>query len=241
MATAINRIDLLVHPFYHTPIVEATKTAYSEAQGKKLLEIWKGHVDEVAKDRSRLLLMVSAPFKLAWQMKLFKELTAYTERRLGKRLGLFRELHKGHPISNYKRTGYKTFQAFAGNNGFKVDALKVKTRGFGEYTDQCVVDFLIGLNRFVGLQNVIPYRNRQSALIARKSVGWALKPWEIPKLLETAEGREKLRRKARRYARRRRLKANLAADLERKLGKMKFTGKNLFKPRTHLMKKRPMA
>lgn len=238
----IKRIDLLVDPFYVVPSLgNKTVPEYSEAEGKKLLEIWKKHVDETAKDPNRLLLLVVTPSRTKWQDKLFDQLKTYIGDRLGKRQGYFRELHKKTPILDHHFQKFKTFEAFAKKNGFEVNPGKVKTRALGEYTNSCVTDYLIGLNRFIGLKNVIPYRNRQSTIIPRKSIAGFLGPWEIPELMKTSEGRAKLRKWAKEYIKTRRKKANIAAIIERDLGKMKFEGETLFKPRPHLMKKKRKA
>jgi len=238
-ALQINRIDMIVHPFYRTPILKPSKPAYTRVQGKKLLEVWKKHVDEVASHPDRLLL-ISPPnlYGTKWQNELKKELFDYAKKQLGERIGFFFGIGKAKPIFDHKMRKFKTFDGFAAKNGFKVNPDKVKTRSLGEYTHSCVVDYLIGLNKFVGLKKVIPYRNEQSTIIARKSIGAHLKGWEVPELMKTAKGRAKLRRKAKKYIKLRGLKANLAADVERKYAGLKFEGKNLFKPRPHLMKKK---
>jgi len=231
----INRIDLLVHPFYVvTSFRNRAVPPYNEAQGKKLLKVLKKHIDEVAKDPSRLLLLVETPKRTEWQDKLYEKLNDYIEKKLGKRHGYFRAIKDKLPILDRDFQKFKTFKTFAKKNGFTLDPSKVKTRSLGEYTNICVTNYLVRLNKFIGLKNVIPYRNEQSTIIPRKSVGGYLKPWEIKQFMKTAEGKVELKLKAEKFRDFRWNKANRLAKLEGK-------GEKFFKPRTHLMKKKRRA
>ncbi len=215
----IKRIDLLAHPFYDPRLEQGSPPIpYNKEQAGKLLEIWKQHVDEAAKDPNRLLFISPTLRQTKWQAKLSRQLVNYARKRLGERFGFFRKQKAKFPFHDQKGFACRVFEDFTGRR-FKVNPNMVKTRGFGEYTNSCVVDYLTELNLHVGLPEPIPYRNRQSAVLLRKSVGADFKPWELKELLKTAEGRRKLRENATKYILRRREKANALA---RKLGKKPF-------------------
>ncbi len=216
----IKRIDLLVHPFY-SPEHQAGVIPYTREQAERLLEIWKRHVDEAAKDENRLLLMAPAPHQKQWQKALNQEIVGYAKHKLGKRFGFFRKPSRKEFFCDHLGSAFRTFEGFLAKNHFVVNSGKLKTRSLGEYTNSCVVDYLANLNVHVGLKNIIPYRNSQSTVILRKSVGADFKAWKMEEMLKTEEGRAQLMENAKKYIARRREKA-------RQLAKLYGQGKNLF-------------
>ena len=86
-------------------------------------------------------------------------------------------------------------------------------------------------NQYVGLENPIPYRNSQSTLLARKSVGADFKPWTLKDLMKTAQGKAILKKTGKKYAWRRLENPNRLLE---KLG----LGRPHYKQRPHLMKKK---
>lgn len=207
----IKRIDLLVHPFFKPKPKQGEKMPhilYTKKEAGKLLQIWKKQVNEAAKDPNRLLLITPTNRQTDWKKNLSKELIVYAKKRMGKRIGFF--LHPGskYDYLNNKSQEFSTFKHYAKLNELRVNSKTVKTRGFGEYTNSCVLEFLTELNLQVELKDPIPYRNRQSTLLARKSVGADFKPWSLKDLMKTSRGRKILSYAGERYAWRRRENAN---------------------------------
>ncbi len=216
----ITRIDLLVHPFYN--LVQGD--SYKKEESKFLFGLWKKHIDEIAKDPARLLFVSPA-----YEGSRVRTLLHYANKKLGDRFATFNDIDEIFKDGNEKE--FKGIDAFAKAKKFKIGSEKVKTRGFGEYTNKCVTTFLIALNKAIKLKNPVPYRNKQSTLLPRKSVSIDGKGY--PKtlnrtmLLATKEGREKLREMIQEHGNRRRKRANQESQ-----GK----GFKDFKPRTKLMK-----
>lgn len=222
----IKRIDLLVHPFY-----SFGGSKYNKEKVNFLADLWKEHIREVAKDPNRLLFIT--PDK--HDPKIGK-LLRHAKKKLGNRFGTFD--FKAPTYVNHTRfedsrgNEFESFGAFAKANGFKVDSRKVKTRGLGEYTNNCVTYWLSALNKKIGLENPIPYRNRQSTLLPRKSVSIGKtgypKPWNRTALLKTKKGREIIRKRMKEHMRNRIAVAN---------EKIQGRGLKNFESRTQLMKR----
>lgn len=204
----IKRIDLLVHPFYGPVKGKGERAIYTKEEAKKLLKIWKEHIDEAARDPNRLLLVTPTRVQTKSQALLSKELIGYAKKKMGKRIGFFCSTGSKYDYTNYKKQGFATFKDYAKTNGFKVNAKTVKTRGFGEYANSCVLEYLTELNLQVGLKDPVPYRNRQSTILARKSVGAEFKPWKLKELMKTVEGRKTLKHAGMKYGWRRRETVN---------------------------------
>ena len=225
----IKRIDLLVHPFFYV------RKHYTEKEAGELLKLWKSHVDEVAKDPSRLLLIVRSSIQSIPQKKMGRELVKYAKQTLGNRAGLFENPKGKSPFHDNLGKPFKRFEDYLAAKDFRVNFRTVKTRGLGEYNHVCVTEYLTKLNVHVGLENAIPYRNRQSTILPRKSVGsydylLAVKHLLRSKeLTKTQKGRRLLKKAGEHYAKRRLKKANM-------LAKQHWGEKNYFKPRTHLKK-----
>ncbi|MBN2067918.1 MAG: hypothetical protein JW744_05610 [Candidatus Diapherotrites archaeon] len=229
----IKRIDLLVHPFYYRET--SRKQFYGREGARSLLNLWKKHIDEVAKDPNRLLFITpqglgfgqgekKAVTDRQMRSQMQEQLVEYAERKLGKRLAFFAE--PGLAVATIKDCRGRVFDSFKEYkeaNRFKLDLKSLKTRGLGEYTNYCVADYLTALNMVTGMKNIIPYRNRQSTILARKSVSGSEKeyprPWELKDLNKTREGRERLFELMEKYLKKRREKAN---GLARKYGKHYF-------------------
>ncbi len=227
----IKRIDLLVHPFHYPG--SFFKIPYTKKEAKDLFKIWKKQIDKAAADPNRLLLFFPTVHYRGWQKKLIGQQEAYAKKKLGKRFGFFhKEGKKGKPFYNSTGIGSATFETFLLENGFRANPKKVKTRGFGEYTNSCVLKFLTELNMQIGIKDPIPYRNRQSTVLARKSVGADFKPWTLKDLMKTAAGRAILKKAGEKYAWRRLENANRLLE---KLG----LDRQPYKPRPHLMKRKP--
>jgi len=249
-ALEIKRIDLLVHPFFYRP--KSKKQRYGKPEAEFLLDLWKEHVDEVARDPNRLLFITTQGLGASkkaggngsqreMRIKMVKQLVDYAESRLGERFARFAE--PGHLYVTIKTSGngkgknsgrvFTTFREYKKESGLKIDPKSLKTRGLGEYTNQCVVEYLTWMNKSVGLKNIIPYRNSQSTILARKSVSGSKKaypmPWELKDLNKTTAGREMLRKWMQKYIREKREKANERARRYKK---------KEFEPRPHLMKKK---
>ncbi len=229
-ALEIKRIDLLVHPFYGPVKSPKSRAVYTKQEAKELLKIWKRHIDEVAKDPSRLLLISPTNVQTKGQAKLSKELIAYAEKKMGKRIGFFFHPESKHEFLNSGMQPFKIFGQYTQASGIKIDSKTVKTRAFGEYTNSCVLDFLTELNKSVGLENPLPFRNRQSALMVRKSVGADFKPWRLKNLMKTPQGRSALKKKAKEFTVRRIRNANRVAQ---KLG----WGTDYYEPRSKKKKR----
>ncbi len=238
-ALEIKRIELLVYPFFGLGI------SYGKIEADKWFKLWKKHIDEVARDPNRLLLIkqeIQVGKSLRGMieendlLKLAKtkELVEYAKKELKERFGFYEPDKSKFAFYDYLEKGFKSFGKFAKAKGFAVDAKKVKTRGFGEFTIGCITDYLIKLNKKIGLKNVIPYRNRQSTILPRKSIAFHChypKPWKLKDLLKTDAGKKIIQSKMEKYIERRRAEANW--QLGRQRGSVKQ-----FKPRPHLMKKR---
>ncbi len=222
-AVEIERIDLLVHPFFSL----GNPGTYKKKDGKFLFELWKEHIDEIAKDPARILFISPA-----YEGALIKKLLNYANKKLGGRFATF--ISNTLVFVDGKGKKIEGFRTFAKAKEFKINSEKVKTRALGEYTNKCVTDWLIVLNKEIGLKNPVPYRNTQSTLLPRKSVSSKKKgypkPWELARLLKEPGGKKKLREMMLKHGNARRKKANQESQ-----GK----GFKEFKPRTHLMKKKP--
>lgn len=227
-ASEIKRIDLLVHPFFSIGAhaiepFDYDFKIYTDKEAKELLELWKKHVDEVVKDPNRLLFVSPASSDPK-----AKEILKYAKQQLGDRFAIF--IASAGSFKDAKGKKFEKFEKFTVAKGFKVNADTVKTRSLGEYTNSCVGKYLTVLNKEIGLKNPIPYRNRQSTVIPRKSVGkYSL--WAIRKPKRTIEGKIATREKARNHANARFKSANTLAEKY-------LSSKNNFKPRTHLKRKR---
>ncbi len=214
----IKKIDLLVHPFFYR------RDHYSKEEAGMLLKTWKRHIDEVAKDPNRLLFACPSGVQSDPQKKRSRELFKYAKETLGKRFGLFAKPKSKNPF--YDNTGkpFTNFESLMLNKGFVVKPSQVKTRAFGEYTHVCVTDYLTKFNIHVGLQNIIPYRNKQSTIMPRKSVGSyddLLKVKDVlrsKELAKTPEGKKLLKELSQKFSERRIKKANMIA-MERWGGK----------------------
>jgi len=223
----IKRIDFIVHPFYDL------FARYSPENAEYLLQMWKEHIDEAAKDKNKLLFVLSTVTS-SDQTKISDALLRYAKRKMRERfcetegsdtLGYF--VHKG------KR--FKNFNDFAKANGFAVNKKRVRTRGLGERTNACVAGFLTRLNIQIGLPNPIPYRNPQSTVLPRKSVAGKREypfPWRLKKLMRTASGKEQVRRQMQKYIKERQAKANRLAAVYLS-EKIPFKPRNLKPKRKH--------
>ena len=173
----IKRIDLLVHPFFSMRFPETMKFR---------LEMWERHVDEVAADPHRLLAAV--PIGGISEAKETRQLLSYARKKLRKRFFLLEPAR----WARAKNGGVVSLKDFLESRGFAVNPGKVVTRGFGEFTHACVFSWLTGLNKTLGMPNPIPYRNRQSTVMPRKSVaggGEYFMPWDLPELKKSAKAR----------------------------------------------------
>jgi hypothetical protein len=211
----IKRIDLLVHPFYREK-----PRKYRKKNALFLLDLWRKHVDEVAAGPTRLLLIAPiAGQRRGLRKKLTKALQGYAKTKLGKRFGFFQK--KGNLFLDCQGQSFLTFEEFMKANGFTVEPSKVKTRALGEWTNVCMANYLTRLNREIGMPNPIPYRNRQSTILPRKSIAYQAEypmPWQLKELNKTAAGREKLKRWMQKYIviRRKKAKDLGAKDLEKR-------------------------
>ena len=219
----IKTIDLLVDPFHYPG--NQSDIPYTPQEGVELLYIWKGCIDKAAADPNRLLLIRPSRHHAVWQRELNNELEAYAKRKMGERFGFFKYPDSRHEFLN------KNLESFEILKHFKINPKTVKTRGFGEYTTMCVIEMLTKLNIKIGLENPVPYRNRQSALLVSKSMGADFKPWKIRKLKKTAQGRTSLKKAGEKYTYRRREKA-------KRLSELYLTPIPHYQPRPHLMKKK---
>jgi hypothetical protein len=207
----IKRIDLLVHPFFDKR--EGMAIYYNQAQSKKIFKIWKGHIDEAAKDPNRLLLFI--PVETGKQnpwLSQARELQNYASEKLGKRYGLFLQEGKEIVFRDRKNKPFKTLKGFLGAYNSYADISKIKTRGLGELDNACIFECLARLNEKIGMANPIPYRNGQSTVLARKSVG-SYPIWQLSEMAKTQKGREKIRELAQKRAKERVWKAESSAEL----------------------------
>lgn len=206
----IRRIDLLVHPFCGYASANSGGLLYTKAQAAELLSIFESHIDEAGRDKSRLLLLTPSPVQSKSQRQLYGKLVSHARKRLGKRFGFFWQDNR-NLFKDCNGIGYKTLEDFLTAQKSRIDRLSVKTRGLGEYATACVLYSLLELNRQIGMPDPIPYRNRQSTVLARKSVDVEFKPWELKELMKTAAGRKLLKNKGLAYAESKRGAANMFA------------------------------
>ncbi|MFA4854958.1 MAG: hypothetical protein WC634_00010 [archaeon] len=220
----IRRIDLLVHPFCGRISANDSDIFYSAEQGAELLKIWESHIDEAGRDRSRLLFLTPTGLQSKSQKELYKKLLSHAKEKLGERFVFFEKPNSRSQFNDLDGFPYQTLEALLLAKHFRINRLRVKTRGLGEFARGCVPACLFGLNKLIGMPDPVPYRNSQSVVLVRKSVGMEFRPWELGELMKTTAGRKLLKSKGKAYAKNRRNSANNVAI---KNGK----GANYFKPR----------
>ena len=124
--------------------------------------IWYKHIDEIAADPKRALIIVHGVGNV--------EETAIEKYAVEKLHGRCLVRHGGgfYTDFNGKKFAYpkKAFE----NNGFQVSSERIKTRGFGEFTLACVVNYTYLINKDLGMKNPVPYKNPQSTLLPKKSI-----------------------------------------------------------------------
>ena len=147
MPQEIKQIDLLVHPFFDYAGEDEKRYEgnYGRIEAEIMLEIWKASIDEIAKDKSRILVLVSSTLRkknleragdddLVWKvMKRSKihisiewELLKYADEKLDDRLFFCQSSITKKVGNNLQRLNF--------------DAKKVVVNAYGEWTVECVKD-----------------------------------------------------------------------------------------------------
>lgn len=129
----ISSIDLMVHPFF-THVSCCTKLAqpFTTEEADTFLEMWKGEIDQIKKDRGRILVMIGG-FLTEERFGAIKKgektnpkgyepkLAEYSSKELDGRLFFFYDTLEGKPLEQVKRM-------LAG---------AVKVCVYGEWTSAC--------------------------------------------------------------------------------------------------------
>ena len=212
----ISMIDLGVHQFFgmqtkkEGSLPAKRNFTYTKGHSDQLFAVWKKHITEEVVPHPGRLFMCD-PITPYWseEKQLVDELINYAKARLGNRFAEYTISERGiGRIVDHNGNPFFRFDNFMQENGFSFNPSKIMTRGFGEYTSQCVPWELASLNVMIGMKNYVPYQNPHSFVLWKKSVPYRKEhffPWEVAKLrkrdvLEIRERMQKFMRVRRRTA-----------------------------------------
>ncbi|MFA5763411.1 MAG: hypothetical protein WC915_01210 [archaeon] len=168
----IKQIDLLAHPFFEL----GYSKVLPEDKIKVYMSLWKKRIDEIAQDKTRVLVIAPQDSPNKFDL----EIITYASKKLGNQFLLMKDNGKVFETHSKKRFG--TINEALSNSGHSFDKDKIKTKGYGQFTNNCVIFQLRHLNKAIGMQNPLPQKNVQSQVLWKLSFPVSHEhpyPWEL--------------------------------------------------------------
>ncbi len=178
-AKEIRRFYYIIHPFYHRVQPGTADRKLTEAEVQEITRGWYKTILQVARDKEAVLIIdpnidiygkgsrkVARAIGKETGVAEITALVKYARKAVGNRLLV---TSNGEYIDAEGRR-FITPKAALMKNGFFFYPGEIRTEGMGEYTLQCVFQQTTILNHDLGMPNPVPWKNRQSTILPKKSI-----------------------------------------------------------------------
>ena len=175
----IKRFYFIIHPFYHRIQPRTADREVTDAEAKEVATEWYKTIHEAYRDKESVLIVhpnidiysegshkVAKMLGFEAEMPKIMGLVQFAHNAIGNRL-LVTSSDKYVDAQGRRFTAPK---AALLQNGFIFYPNRIKTKGMGEYTLQCVFQETTMLNSELGMQNPVPWKNRQSMILPKRSI-----------------------------------------------------------------------
>lgn len=178
-AREIKRFYFVIHPFFHWVHSGTANREIAAAEAEEIEAEWHETIQRVVQDKESVLVIhpnvnifAESTFRAAAISKnlggltKIMDLVQFAKEMLGQRLLVS---SRGKFVDAQGRR-FATPKAALLQNGFVFYPNRIKTKGMGEYTLQCVFQETARLNFELEMPNPIPWKNRQSTILPKKSI-----------------------------------------------------------------------